>query len=73
MLINIFCAKCIGIQAVPVTVEVDINSGIGIHLVGLADVAVKESLLRTMTALQSIGFRIPGKKIVNNLSLYHQT
>lgn len=62
MLINIFCAKCIGIQAVPVTVEVDINSGIGIHLVGLADVAVKESLLRTMTALQSIGFRIPGKR-----------
>ena len=57
MLINIFCAKCIGIQAVPVTVEVDINSGIGIHLVGLADVAVKESLLRTMTALQSIAFR----------------
>lgn len=52
------------------TVEVDINSGIGIHLVGLADVAVKESLLRTMTALQSIGFRIPGKKIVNNLSVY---
>ena len=71
MLINIFCAKCIGIQAVPVTVEVDINSGIGIHLVGLADVAVKESLLRTMTALQSIGFRIPGKKIVINLSLIH--
>lgn len=68
MLINIFCAKCIGIQVVPVTVEVDINSGIGIHLVGLADVAVKESLLRTMTALQSIGFRIPGKKIVINLA-----
>lgn len=68
MLINIFCAKCIGIQAVPVTVEVDINSGIGIHLVGLADVAVKESLLRTMTALQSIGFRIPGKKMVINLA-----
>ena len=47
MIINIYCAKCIGIQAVPVTVEVDIASGIGIHLVGLADVAVKESLLRT--------------------------
>lgn len=68
MLIDIHCAKCIGIQAVPVTVEVDVNSGIGIHLVGLADIAVKESLLRTMTALQSIGFRIPGKKIVINLA-----
>lgn len=68
MLINIFSARCIGIDAVPVTVEVDITSGIGIHLVGLADVAVKESLLRTVTALQTLGFRIPGKKIVINLA-----
>ena len=68
MLINIHCAKCIGIEAVPVVVEVDIASGIGIHLMGLADAAVKESLLRTMTALQSRGFRIPGKKIVINLA-----
>lgn len=68
MLINIHCAKCIGIEALPVTVEVDIASGLGIHLVGLADAAVKESLLRTMTALQSMGFRIPGRKIVINLA-----
>ena len=68
MLINIHCAKCIGIEAVPVTVEVDIASGLGIHLVGLADAAVKESLLRTITALQSMGFKIPGRKIVINLA-----
>lgn len=68
MLINIHCAKCIGIDAVPVEIEVDIATGIGIHLVGLADTAIKESLLRTITALQSMGFRIPGKKIVINLA-----
>ena len=68
MLVDILGAKCVGIEAVPVTVEVDITHGIGIHLVGLADVAVKESLLRTVTALQSLGFRIPGKKIVINLA-----
>lgn len=68
MLINIHAAKCIGINAVPVTVEIDIASGIGLHLVGLADAAVKESLLRTITALQSMGFRIPGRKIVINLA-----
>ncbi|MBE6232173.1 MAG: YifB family Mg chelatase-like AAA ATPase [Bacteroidales bacterium] len=68
MLINIHCAKCIGTDAVPVTVEVDITNGLGIHLVGLADAAVKESLLRTITALQSMGYRIPGKKIVINLA-----
>ncbi|MDE5889627.1 MAG: magnesium chelatase, partial [Bacteroidales bacterium] len=68
MIINTHSAKCIGIEAVPVTVEVDIRLGLGIHLVGLADAAVKESLLRTTTALQSLGFRIPGKKIVINLA-----
>ena len=57
-----------GIEAVPVTVEVEISRGIGIHLSGLADVAVKESLLRTTTALQSLGFHIPGKRIVINLA-----
>lgn len=57
-----------GIDSVPVTVEVNIASGLGIHLVGLADVAVKESLLRTVTALQSMGFHVPGKKIVINLA-----
>ena len=42
MLIHINAAKCVGIDAVPVTVEVDVINGIGIHLVGLA--AVKQSL-----------------------------
>ena len=68
MLVYVHGAKCIGIDAVPVTIEVNITAGIGIHLVGLADAAVKESLLRTVTALQSRGFRIPGRKIVINLA-----
>ena len=68
MLTHIHGAKCIGIDAVEVTVEIDIDRGIGIHLVGLADVAVKESLLRTTTALEALGFRSPGKRIVINLA-----
>ena len=68
MLINLNGAKCVGIDAVRVMVEVDVAAGIGIHLVGLADAAVKESLLRTVTALQSMGYRIPGRKIVINLA-----
>ena len=68
MLTHIKAAKCIGIEAVEVTVEVDIDNGVGIHLVGMADVAVKESLLRTTTALISSGYRIPGRKIVINLA-----
>ena len=68
MLVNIHGAKCVGIEAVPVTIEIDITLGVGIHLGGLADAAVKESLLRTVTALQAKGFHVPGKKIVINLA-----
>jgi len=68
MLVYTYGAKCIGIDAVKVTVETDIRNGIGIHLVGLADTAVKESLLRTVNALQALDYRIPGKKIIINLA-----
>ena len=68
MLVNVHAAKCIGIEAVPILVEIEVGGGIGIHLVGLADAAVKESLLRFVTALQAKGFRIPGRKIVINLA-----
>lgn len=60
--------KLQGVDYVPVKVECEITPGIGIHLVGLADLAVKESLLRTVTAMQACGYRIPGKKIVINLA-----
>lgn len=68
MLTKVNTFKTNGIQPVPVIVETEISKGIGIHLVGLADNAVKESLLRIVTALQSLGYRIPGQKIVINLA-----
>lgn len=68
MLIQITSARCVGIEALPVTVETSISNGIGIHLVGLADAAVKESLLRTTTALTAMGLKVPGRKIVINLA-----
>ena len=46
-----------------VRVYCSIEPGIGIHLLGMADAEVKESLLRTATALQSNGYRIPGQRI----------
>ena len=57
-----------GSKAVPVIVECHITDGIGIHLVGLADVAVKESLLRTITAIEAAGFHVSGKKIIFNVA-----
>ena len=46
-----------------VRVYCSVEPGIGIHLIGLADAAVKESLLRTVTALQANGYHIPGQKV----------
>lgn len=68
MLSNITSYKTVGINAVPVKIETEVRPGIGIHLVGLADMYVKESLLRTITAMQALGYRIPGKKMIINLS-----
>lgn len=60
--------KVAGIGYDLIKCECEVTDGIGIHLVGLADTAVKECLLRTVTALQSLGYRIPGKRIVINLA-----
>ena len=49
---------------IPVTVTAEVTDGIGIHVVGIPDAAVKASLLRVVTALQSLGYHIPGKKII---------
>lgn len=68
MSVCIHCAKCVGIIAKHVTVEINICSGVGIYLVGMADMAVRESLLRITTALQSLNYNIPGRKIVVNLA-----
>ena len=46
------------------TITVDMKPGIGIHLLGQRDETVQNTLLRVITALQSAGARIPGKKIV---------
>lgn len=52
----------------PVTVEVAVSDGIGIHIVGLADESVKTSLLRIITALQCSGYHLPAKKIIVNIA-----
>ena len=68
---NIATAKAVktnGIEAITVSCETTVLPGIGIHLIGVADATVKEILLRTVTALQAYGYRIPGKKIIINIA-----
>ena len=68
MLCKVFCACCNGINGVIVTVEVDVSPGISFYLVGLPDIAVKESQQRIGAALNHYGYRIPGRKIIINMA-----
>ena len=64
MLKKVYGSAVFGIDATPITVEVNIDKGIGYHLVGLPDNAVKESSYRISAALNNNGFKLPGKKII---------
>lgn len=68
MLKKVYASAVFGVEASTITVEVNIDKGIGYHLVGLPDNAIKESNFRIAAALQNNGYKIPGKKIIINMS-----
>ena len=68
MLKKVFASAVFGVEASTVVVEVNVDKGIGYHLVGLPDNAIKESNFRIAAALQNNGFKIPGKKLIINMS-----
>lgn len=55
-------------DAQQITLEVNIDKGIGYHLVGLPDNAIKESNYRIAAALQNSGLKLPGKLITINIA-----
>jgi len=68
MLIKVFGSAVFGVEATTIIVEVNIAKGIGYHLVGLPDNAIKESSYRIAAALQNNGYKLPGKKITINMA-----
>ncbi|MBM3403921.1 MAG: YifB family Mg chelatase-like AAA ATPase [Bacteroidetes bacterium] len=68
MLIKAFSCAIYGINAITITIEVNIDIGIQFFMVGLPDSAVKESHQRIESALRCAGHKIPGKKIVINMA-----
>ncbi|HEX3073185.1 MAG TPA: magnesium chelatase domain-containing protein [Ignavibacteriales bacterium] len=68
MLVKTFGSAVYGIKATTITIEVNISQGVNFYLVGLPDVAVKESQQRIESALQTHGYRMPGKKVVINMA-----
>ena len=68
MLVKIYGSAVFGVEATTITVEVNIDKGIGYHLVGLPDNAIKESSYRISAALKNNGYKLPGKKITINMA-----
>ncbi|MCW1953898.1 MAG: YifB family Mg chelatase-like AAA ATPase [Flavobacteriia bacterium] len=68
MLAKVYGSAVFGVLAETITVEVHVAIGIGYHLVGLPDNAVKESHYRIAAALLNNGYKIPGKKITINMA-----
>lgn len=68
MLVKTYGSAVYGIKATTITIEVNVSQGINFFIVGLPDVAVKESQQRIESALQTHGYRMPGKKVVINMA-----
>lgn len=70
MLAKIFSGSLFGLEALPITVEVDIASqGLpSFTIVGLPDKAVEESKERVRAALKNTGADFPAKRITVNLA-----
>src|SRR5690554_4360070 len=68
MLTKVYGSAVFGVEATTITIEVNVDKGVGYHLVGLPDNAIRESNYRIVAALQNNGYKIPGKKIILNMS-----
>ena len=69
MFVRTYAGAVVGIDAVTVTVEVNIaGGGMGLSLVGLPDNAVKESEERIRAAFENSGERMASRKTVVNLA-----
>jgi len=69
MLASLRSAAVVGVEALPVIVEVDVSFGLPVFtMVGLPDTSVRESRDRVRTAIRNSGFEFPGHRITVNLA-----
>lgn len=69
MFVRVHTGAIAGIEAVDVTVEVNVaGGGIGLYIVGLPDNTIKESEQRIVAAFGNSGYHMTAKKIVVNLA-----
>ncbi len=69
MLARTVSASLLGVDGLPVRVEVDVAFGLpGLTIVGLAGSAVQEARERVRSALRNSGFELPARRITVNLA-----
>src|SRR6187431_1069271 len=68
MLAKIFGSAVYGVDAITITLEVNVSKGKNTYLVGLPDNVVKESLQRMESAIKQNGYYMPRTKVVINLA-----
>ena len=68
MLVKTHCAAVTGLEAVTVTIEVNIVRGTNLHFSGLADVSVRESIDRIRAAMSNTGYKFPSADITINMA-----
>jgi len=69
MLVRVRSGAVLGVNAIPVDVEVDSSLGMpGTHLVGLASCAVQEAKVRVLAAIRNLDVKLPSKRVTINLA-----
>ncbi|MAE07897.1 MAG: magnesium chelatase [Bacteroidetes bacterium] len=68
MLVKTYGTAIHGIDAIIITIEVNISQGKKFYLVGLPDNAVKESHHRLVAVITNIGYKFPRRRIVINMA-----
>jgi magnesium chelatase family protein len=68
MLVKTFGSAVYGVEAITITIEVNVSSGANTYVVGLPDNAVKESIQRVDSAIKDNGYYMPRTKLVVNLA-----
>ncbi len=69
MLAKVYSLGIFGLEAYPVTIEVDVSHALpATVIVGLPDNAVKESKERVRSAIKNSGYQFPAQRITVNLS-----
>ncbi len=69
MLVKTFGSAVYGVEAIAITIEVNVSSGnLGYFIVGLPDNAVKESIQRIESAIKINKYEMPRTKLVINMA-----